>query len=70
MKFMKLACSFLSAVIIPIVAYTETLIKAKEVPVTANKTLVIAKLPSEGMSKHAPVTRANAVSIAFYSQYG
>ena len=45
---------FLSRVVKPIVAYTETLINANEVPVTANKTLVMAKLPSEGISTQAP----------------
>jgi hypothetical protein len=65
MKFIKLAWSFLFLVTSPMVAYTETFIKAKLMPVAANKTFVIANPPSHGIIKHAAVTSPNAISIEF-----
>ncbi len=62
-KFIKLAWSFLLDVTIPMVANTETLINAKLAPTTAKRTFVMAKLPNDGISKHAVVTNANASNI-------
>ena len=62
-KFMKLAWSFLLDVTRPMVAKTETLIRANPAPVIANKTFVIAKPPIKGIKRQPMITNNNASSM-------
>ena len=61
----KLECSFMSLVIKPIVANTDTLIKAKEIPTVKKSNLKCQKLSAKGMINDITLTNAKAISIAF-----
>ena len=65
MKFMKLAWSFLLSVTKPIVAKTDTFIKAKLAPTAANSNFVVPNPGKVAITSHAKVTKANADNMDF-----
>ena len=66
MELMKLECSFESLVMSPMVAYTVTLMSAKETPTIKNNNLKYQKSSAKGMRKQPAATIASAASMEFF----
>ena len=64
-KPIKLESSLSVSVTKPIEVKTEILINAKETPTIANNNLKNQKSSVNGITKHIPLTRNNAISIEF-----
>ena len=64
-KLIKLRCSFLSFVTRAMVANTETFTSAKPIPAAANKSLVIQKVFTLGITIQTAAIKPNATNIEF-----